>query len=898
MSRIEPASAYKILVVEDEGLIAEDIANRLEAMGHEVAGTASTAEEAIDQASAADIVLMDIHIDGQRDGIEAATEIRARHRLPVVFLTAHADRSTLERAKLAGPFGYIVKPLGPASLQTGIEIAIARHGVERSLEEREVWLRQTIACLADGVVVTSAEARVRLLNRAAERLTGWTQAEAEGQPVSQVVRLMDTESSEDDPGYISVALLRDAPVDLPSHCRLLSRDGREMEIEGSVAPVRVSQDLLGAVMTFRDASARHWEERQLRQAQRLEAAGRLAAGAANEYTTAIAMIRKQTEHLLVRFGEYSPARSALEEIYQSAAAAERITRRLAMFGTRQAGQPETLSVNSLLRRMLRLIESTAGDRIQVALRPSPKAGRIRADLTQMESTVMNLVTHACSTIAKQGREGGQILIETNYVELPHASRSEAYALLAVTYSGLEPDIECLFDPAPTADSGLELAMVHSVASECGGYVSARSGPNRGSCIELLLPRVSDQALLPETQETAGAAATVLLVDGRSPVRAELHNFFEAAGYNLLEAADAREAVAIGEMHDGSLDVVVAEACQSSSILQNLRAAHPSLQALRIVEQPEPGPGEIRRPFTRQALLDRVSAVFAGSRAELAGSGDPARTRRSALLLLRWRLDLRRRSVGNREDTVGEVLVDQHGVGENLVNLLPVAVAGDLLRPLHAAHLLVTRESRNLFVAFLGFGIAPNPYLLHRELGDVVKVSRDHAVLRIRDVHDLYRLVLHHVGAAGLEDQARLMQPHTQEVEQVVQRRVAITVEAVLVNFLVAVIVHFPTFIPAEQNVSGFFVLAERLAFPHAQILARLSLGYGQVARVDLRDGKSANLIAVKRVGAAGFDAVLHGQEFLSAQRGHRVVDHLLTPDLNACERDGGRLRRREHREQQ
>ena len=372
-------------------------------MGHEVSGTASTAEEAIDRASSADIVLMDIHIDGQRDGIEAATEIRSRHRLPVVFLTAHADRSTLDRAKLAGPFGYIVKPLGPASLQTGIEMAIARHRVERLLEEREMWLRQTIACLADGVVVTTAEGRVRLLNPAAERLTGWNQTEAEGLSISQVVRLTDADASEGDADFISVALLRDAPVDLPPRCHLSSRDGREMEIEGSVAPVRLSQELLGAVMTFRDASARHWEERQLRQAQRLEAAGRLAASAANEYTTAIATIRKQTENLLLRFSEYSPARSALEEIHQSAAAADRITRRLALFGTRQVGQPEVLSVNSLLRRMSRLIESAAGDRIQMALRLSPGAGRIRADMAQMESAVMNLITHASRDHVQEGR---------------------------------------------------------------------------------------------------------------------------------------------------------------------------------------------------------------------------------------------------------------------------------------------------------------------------------------------------------------------------------------------------------------------------------------------------------------------------------------------------------------
>src|ERR1700736_3113676 len=142
---MQAAKAYKVLVVEDEGLIAHDIATRLQALGHEVVATVATAEEAVEQAAGADLVLMDIRIDGQRDGIAAAQEVRARHHIPVVFLTAHADRATLDRAKAADPFGYLVKPLGPASLHTSIEMAIYKHCLERQLEEQEAWLRTTLA---------------------------------------------------------------------------------------------------------------------------------------------------------------------------------------------------------------------------------------------------------------------------------------------------------------------------------------------------------------------------------------------------------------------------------------------------------------------------------------------------------------------------------------------------------------------------------------------------------------------------------------------------------------------------------------------------------------------------------------------------------------------------------
>ncbi len=125
-----------------------------------------------------------------------------------------------------------------------------------------------------------------------------------------------------------------------------------------------------------------------------------------------------------------------------AAAADEITRRLEAFGTRQVWQPETLNVNGLLRRMARLIESAAGSRVRVAIRPSPGAGQVKAVLAQMESAILNLVTHACDVM----QQGGQLLIDTGRVELPHNGHAEQYVMLAMTYSASEPEIERLFDP--------------------------------------------------------------------------------------------------------------------------------------------------------------------------------------------------------------------------------------------------------------------------------------------------------------------------------------------------------------------------------------------------------------------------------------------------------------------
>src|SRR5512144_1061797 len=300
---MQTTQAYKVLVVEDEGLIAHDIATRLEALGHQVLGTVATADEAVEQAAGADLVLMDIRIDGQRDGIAAAQEVRARHHVPVVFLTAHADRATLERAKAADPFGYITKPLGPASLHTSIEMAIYKHRMERQLEEQEAWYRTTLASVAEAIVVADPLGRIRTLNRAAEAFSGWTAANAIGQRLETVVRLVE-ESGNDLGDPAPLAILRGVPVPLDHGLRLIARGGREMAVEGTVAPVRsASETLLGVVLTLRDVSTRRWEERQLRQAQRVEAAGRLAARISAEYASLLQIIRSRTSLLSRQLGD-------------------------------------------------------------------------------------------------------------------------------------------------------------------------------------------------------------------------------------------------------------------------------------------------------------------------------------------------------------------------------------------------------------------------------------------------------------------------------------------------------------------------------------------------------------------------------------------------------------------
>lgn len=618
-----PVKSYKVLLVEDEGLIARDIAQRLETLGHQVTAIVSTGEEAVEAAAGAEIALMDIRLDGPMDGIEAARIIRGRYRIPVVFLTAHADRATLERAKQAEPFGYIVKPVAPAALHTSIEIAVYKHAMERELAEREAWLGAVLGSVADAVAVADVEGRVRMLNAAAESLTGWTEAEAQGQALAKIVplaadpaevsldgRVPDRGTRDGGPleDPVPLAMLRDAAVPLGRHTQMVTRGGRAVPVEGSAAPVRLGDAALGAVLSFRDVGRRRWEEEQLRQSQKVEAAARLAAGVAGEYANLLAVIRTQAERLLEQFADYSPARTSAEEIRQAAAAAEQITRRLAGFGKRQPGHPEVLSPNGVLRRMAKLLETVAGAGVNVVVRPGLHAGKIKADEGQFEQLLMSLTMHA----GRLSAPGGEIRIETGQADAGLDGPSAGYVRIWISYLLGAAASEAPFDPVSVGEESLALSVAHNIVTEHNGFFSAHRAADGNCCLEVLLPRWTEP-------EAAGAAIpptlthTILFVEPREIVRAELHKFFEAHGYNLIEAADAGEAIALAEVREEApLDLVVAPAREAEQIRTALQKARPDLTMLTIVEEAERSAGELRRSYTQAALLERVQVLLAGS----------------------------------------------------------------------------------------------------------------------------------------------------------------------------------------------------------------------------------------------------------------------------------------------
>ena len=273
--------ASKIMIVEDEGIIAMDIRDQLEAFGYDVVATAFSGEQAVTLATQhkPQLVMMDIVLKGGMDGISAAQTILQTLHIPVIFLTAYSDPATLRRAKVTGPYGYLIKPFRPDELHASIEVALYKHQLEQQLKESERWFAKTLHCISDAVIATDAEARIRFMNPSAETAIGWRLEEAKGKVVSELMTLLTESDRAIIENPVSKALSSLAVIGLDCATILVTQSGVEFPVDDGAAPIIDDNGtLLGAVLVFRDITARRRIENLLRESEeRFHSAFDLAA---------------------------------------------------------------------------------------------------------------------------------------------------------------------------------------------------------------------------------------------------------------------------------------------------------------------------------------------------------------------------------------------------------------------------------------------------------------------------------------------------------------------------------------------------------------------------------------------------------------------------------------------
>ncbi len=240
----------RIMIVEDERITAEDIHDILTHLGYTVTALVSSGMDAIREAGHTnpDLVLMDIRIKGDMDGIEAAREIRERFDIPVVYLTAHADRETLDRAKLAEPLGYLIKPFQEAELLASIEIALHKQKADQLAKHQGEILSATLQSMGEAVIATRMDGLITFMNPPAESWTGWKSAAGCGHHIDQVLQLKGRDRAS---ASVNRATRTGTLAEIQAGSAVVTREGAERRIGGTISPIRDHKgEITGAVIVF------------------------------------------------------------------------------------------------------------------------------------------------------------------------------------------------------------------------------------------------------------------------------------------------------------------------------------------------------------------------------------------------------------------------------------------------------------------------------------------------------------------------------------------------------------------------------------------------------------------------------------------------------------------------
>lgn len=539
---------HNIVIVEDEGLIAIDLQRRLERAGYRVPAVAGTANEALEviREKSPDLILMDIQLQGNADGIQVAEQVRRDFDIPVVYLTAYEDSRTLERASQTHAFGYIKKPIDSASLQGSIEIAISKHRHERLLREQRDWFSANFAAMPDAVLVADGARRITYVNPVAEQLLGCKVEDALGCSLYDALRIKyrNGEPVED---LVPVAMLQGAPVALPNDVYLEGGCGRRYEVEGTVAPRWREGGAEGVVVTFKDVTLRRFEERQARHDSKHDALARLADGVAGYLGLELSAVADESLRLLSSLPAYSKLRPSAQNIKTVAQDALEVTGRLRAFGQEREIKPQMVQVNEVLSKLEKIwLAALPG----LTVRLDPNSRPAHADPRELTGVLEVLLQHARHWAASSG----SIAMEASGAELEGL---QEWVRIRVSYQTTGEDAERLeraFDPS--WDGNWDgLPFTYGVAKRMGGLLRAHLEADKTVVFSVYLPSV--EALAAGASPQGGEEPVLLVIERNSEVRRLLHAYFDQHGYRVLEAADCEQALLLAQGYERDIQVVIA-----------------------------------------------------------------------------------------------------------------------------------------------------------------------------------------------------------------------------------------------------------------------------------------------------------------------------------------------------
>ncbi|PTY07362.1 hybrid sensor histidine kinase/response regulator [Opitutaceae bacterium EW11] len=658
----------RILVTEDEPLVAMDLKRRLEKLGFEVEAVVSEGAEAVAEAarSRPDLVLMDICLPGSIDGIEAAGVIREQYGLPVVYLTANSDETTLKRAKATGPASYLLKPFRERELHICIEMALENHrlqravleshaNLERKVEERtrelaaanealkaEIAERRHAEAVAreqatlldkarDSILVRDLHGRILYWNRSAEQLYGIDAAQARGKSADELLNERPA-SAPDDPR--EAVLGRGEWVGELVHTR---PNGSELLVESRWTLVR---DEAGQPKSILIVNTDVTEKRRLQaeylRTQRLEGIGAVASGIAHDLNNVFTPLLVASQSL-EEVATAEEARSIGKLIHGVSHRGAGMVRQILTFVRGGSSDLAPIRAEHLAKDVHRLAQETFPSNLRIRLQYQPGLWSVLADPTMLHQLMMNLMVNARDAMPDGGELGLQLsnkTVDPAFAALHGKAAPGDYVCISVsdTGAGITPEIRArIFEPffttkASGKGTGLGLSIVQTIVRDHRGFLDMDSAPGRGTRFQVFLPaceQAQTEPPAPIVEPPRGAGERLLVVDDEQSVREIVREVLEAHGYRVVVATDGVDAIARFAAEPGAVSGVISDYAMplldGLGCARGLRRVSPLLPLLLLSGRDssrmpreqiaELNAALLEKPFTRTQLLAEVHRML-------------------------------------------------------------------------------------------------------------------------------------------------------------------------------------------------------------------------------------------------------------------------------------------------
>jgi PAS domain S-box-containing protein len=480
----------KILIVEDEAILALDLKAQLEGMGYDVVGTASSGETALQEADLRkpDLVLMDVKINGSIDGVETARILKTRMDVPILYCTAYSDQELLKRAKITKPFSYLIKPINKRELVANIELALSSQQAELQLKRSEAWLSSVLSSIGDAVATIDERGLISYLNPVAESMSGLKKSKAVGKTILSIFPVFDEATGK--PVVISPPdLSSDSVVNsIPRNSLLQLTDGRIISVEGNVSSLRdYSGKKIGEILTLRDVTEYRKMEARIKNLERFQIFSQIASGVAHEVRNPLNAIMAITEAMVQDLGSNPESAEYLGHIRSQVQRLATLMKDLLDLGKPiQSSSMRKETVGTICELGILLWKQSAskvGSDVAFEIGKEDTNLTVIANADKLQQVIFNLLENAARHSPPNSR------IE---VRVGRGKGGRARIRLTDLGSGIPTeDLGQVFDPFFTTTEGgigLGLSIVKNIIEQHDGRITlVNNDPPPGCTAEIDLP---------------------------------------------------------------------------------------------------------------------------------------------------------------------------------------------------------------------------------------------------------------------------------------------------------------------------------------------------------------------------------------------------------------------------